>query len=307
MPKIHVSKSIDIEATPEKIYAIVSDFHKWRPWSPWLVSQPDATVNVRSDGKYYEWHGHRVGSGSIEIAKESAPSSIDYNLTFLKPWKSKATFSFDLAPKGVSTGVSWTMDSSLPFFMFWMKNMMTAFIGADYERGLMMLKEYAEDDKISSELDFKGDGRYDGCSYVGVKTATTMENMSESMTSDFQKLWAYLEDDQDNIGGLPFCIYHKWDMVKGKVAYTAGVPLKALPSKAAEHMTLGHIPPTNVHTVRHIGSYRYLGNAWSTLYTMQRNKEFKMNKKVHPFETYLNNPGEVSESELITEVHFPTR
>ena len=34
-----------------------------------------------------------------------------------------------------STEVNWTMDSSLPFFMFWMKNQMVEFIGMDYDRG----------------------------------------------------------------------------------------------------------------------------------------------------------------------------
>ncbi len=31
----HVERSINISATPEAIYAQVSDFHKWEAWSPW--------------------------------------------------------------------------------------------------------------------------------------------------------------------------------------------------------------------------------------------------------------------------------
>ena len=37
---------------------------------------------------------------------------------------------------------------------------------------------------------------------------------------------------------------------------------------------------------------------------MQQNKTIKVNKKIHPFETYLNTPEEVSDKELVTEVHF---
>ena len=33
----------------------------------------------------------------------------------------------------------------------------------------------------------------------------------------------------------------------------------------------------------------------------------KMNKRVDPFEIYVNNPGETPEKELVTEVHFPIR
>ena len=40
---------------------------------------------------------------------------------------------------------------------------------------------------------------------------------------------------------------------------------------------------------------------------MQRSKTFKLNKRIDPFETYLNNPGEVPDRELVTEVHFPVK
>jgi hypothetical protein len=32
------------------------------------------------------------------------------------------------------------------------------------------------------------------------------------------------------IGGFPFAVYHKFDMVKGKVVYTEALPMKSLPS-----------------------------------------------------------------------------
>jgi hypothetical protein len=37
---------------------------------------------------------------------------------------------------------------------------------------------------------------------------------------------------------------------------------------------------------------------------MQRAKEFKQKKGFHPFETYVNMPGEVPDTELITDIHF---
>jgi effector-binding domain-containing protein len=38
---------------------------------------------------------------------------------------------------------------------------------------------------------------------------------------------------------------------------------------------------------------------------MQRGKEFKHRKGIDPFEVYMNMPGQVSDEQLVTEIHFP--
>ena len=189
MPAIHVAKSIVIQATPEKIFNILSDFHHWPAWSPWLVMEPDASVQVKPDGKFYSWEGKRTGSGEMKVVSERSPHRLDLLVTFLKPWKSSSPVCFELRAQGDDTEVTWHMDSKLPFFMFWMKKMMTAYIGMDYTRGLMMLKEYVEGGKVSSSLSFKGTSLFAGCTYVGIKTSCAMETVNTKMEEDFTKLF----------------------------------------------------------------------------------------------------------------------
>ena len=69
------------------------------------------------------------------------------DLTFLKPCKSQAKVAFYLKEEGASTQVRWTMDSVLPFFLFWMKKSMEAYISQDYGRGLRLLKDFAVREK----------------------------------------------------------------------------------------------------------------------------------------------------------------
>ncbi|GJM28999.1 MAG: transcriptional regulator [Cyclobacteriaceae bacterium] len=304
MPKTHVSKSIDIQASPEKIFSTLNDFNHWKPWSPWQICEPEASLKIADDAKSYQWEGRRIGSGNMRITNEQPHASVDYDLTFLKPWKSTAKVRFTLEPAGDNSKVTWIMDSSLPFFMFWMKKSMEAFIGMDFDRGLNMLKEYVEDGAIKSKLEFVGKGRYPGCQYVGIKRTCSVPEVGSAMTKDFERLKNYGEEHHDNIASEPFSIYHKWDPVKQSVSYTAGLPLKSVPSPAPDGMVKGAIPETATYTVRHIGPYLHLGNAWSTLIAMQRAKEFKPKKGIHPFETYVSMPGKVPETELITDIHF---
>ena len=70
-------------------------------------------------------------------------------------------------------------------------------------------------------------------------------------------------------------------------------------------MISGRIPPVKVYRLRHTGPYRHLGKAWSTLYSMQRRKEFKLFKGQDPFEWYDSTPGEGAEKDIRTTVCFP--
>ncbi len=307
MPKMHIDKSIEINAPVEKVYKAIHDFHHWEAWSPWLIQDPKASVSVRDDGKYFEWTGSRTGQGNMTVLHESENQSVDYDLTFLKPWKSKAKVYFRCEGDNGRTKVSWSMDSSLPFFLFWMKKSMIAFVGSDYERGLALLKDYIEDGKVHSKLEFKGYEEYPGCTYVGIQRETTLTKLGPDMQSDFEKIGGFANRHSSLIDGSSFSIYHKWDMVNQKASYTAGIPVKELPAEIPSEMSSGNIPATKVYTVRHIGPYKHLGNAWSTLYIMERNKEIKCDKSIHPFETYVNMPGEVPEEELMTDIHFPVK
>ena len=307
MPTMHISKSIRINAPADQIFNKLNDFNTWQAWSPWLIMEPEANVTVSDDAKYYEWQGARTGEGNMQITSEDGNESMDLDLTFLKPWKSTAKVRFELKQNGEGTEVTWLMDSGLPFFLFWMKKMMTAFVGMDYERGLRMLKEYIEDGEVHSKLEFPGTSDYPGCKYIGIQTNCTIEEVGDKMGQDLEKIWGYLGDKNDLVAGDTLSIYHKWDMVNRQVSYTSAVPVSSVPSDLPAGMISGTIPQTSVHTLRHTGPYAHLGNAWSTLYTMQRNKEFKQNKKIDPFETYRNMPGDVPDNELITEVHFPVK
>ena len=52
MPKLKVSHSILIEEKSIKIYDIISNFKRWKAWSPWLLAEPDCLVNNSKNGDF---------------------------------------------------------------------------------------------------------------------------------------------------------------------------------------------------------------------------------------------------------------
>ncbi|GLR16416.1 SRPBCC family protein [Portibacter lacus] len=301
MPKFTVSRSILINAPVEKVFNTINDLNTWVVWSPWLIMDRATVVNVSGDAKSYDWNGKRTGSGDMRIINEVEYETIDLDLNFIKPFKSHAKVNFTLNSEGNNTNVTWNMDSSLPFFMFWMKKMMMAFIGNDYERGLNLLKDYVEDGEIHSELNFIGEHQFSGSKYIGVERETNLDTAASKMGEDIQKLHGF--GDMSNV----FMMYKKWDMVKNQAHYLAGMFVDEIPSNLPAEFIQGQIPSTKIYTLEHVGPYRHLGNAWSTMSNMQRSKEFKVRKDIFPFETYKNDPGSTAENELLTHINFAVK
>ena len=215
--------------------------------------------------------------------------------------------SFILKPEGDKTRVTWTMDSKWPFYLFFMRKQMQAMIGMDYSRGLKMLKEIIEEGKTHSHLEFAGIEHFKKVNFIGKRTKTTITDIGKSMSADFENMAKLIENQNIEITSFPFAQYHKFDFVTGKIEYTAGFPVAKTPDNLPSEYYFSHLGEFSVHKIVHTGKYDHLGNAWAAQMSILRNKEFKQDKKIHPFELYHNNPAETPAEELVTSVCFPVR
>jgi uncharacterized protein YndB with AHSA1/START domain len=146
-----VQRSATVKAPPEKIFALINDFHQWESWSPYEHRDPamKRTFSGAESGKgaVYAWEGNKnVGSGRMEMLEASAPSKIVIKLDFFSPFEAHNTAEFTMLPQGDATNVSWRMHGPAPF----MARIMHMFInidkmvGKDFETGLDNLKRLTE-------------------------------------------------------------------------------------------------------------------------------------------------------------------
>ncbi|MEG0885565.1 MAG: SRPBCC family protein [Janthinobacterium sp.] len=146
-----VQRETTIKAPPQKIAALITDFHNWQAWSPWEKLDPAMqrtfTGPGSGQGAQYAWQGNdKVGAGRMEITEAAGPERTVIKLDFLKPFESHNTTIFTLSPDGENTKVNWTMTGPSPF----VSKVMTVFvsmdsmIGKDFEKGLNKLKAAAE-------------------------------------------------------------------------------------------------------------------------------------------------------------------
>lgn len=145
-----VQRTASIKAPPEKIAAVLGDFHAWEAWSPWEKMDPAMKRRFsgaeKGKGAIYVWEGNgKVGQGRMEITDATA-SRVALDLDFIKPFEAHNKVAFTLAPKGDSTEVVWAMQGPVPYpaKIVHVFVDMDSMVGKDFEAGLANLKAATE-------------------------------------------------------------------------------------------------------------------------------------------------------------------
>ncbi len=310
MPRYHVQRSIDIDASPEKVFEAISDFGTWTTWSPWLCAEPQAKVEITEDsssqGSVYSWAGELVGQGEIEHKVLQASGHIEDEIRFLKPFQSVAKVSFDIAPAGQATRVTWHMRGVLPWFMFWMKGQMETFIGMDYERGLKMLKEWIETGQVLSRTEVHGVQAVGPIQVVGVRRTCEVKDISSAMEKALTDAKQKLEASGLAIDTEMVSVYHHFDMKAQRFDFTSGHLMPSAVDAVPSGLSSWSIPEVQALRVDHFGTYENLGNAWNTANQYARYKKLKQSK-VGAFELYKNDPNHTPPTDVLTEIFLPLR
>jgi hypothetical protein len=145
-----VERSAQISAPPEKILALVNDFHQWGAWSPYEKLDPAMKRTyagaAAGKGAVYEWEGNsKAGQGRMQII-EAVPTRTAIQLDFIKPFAAHNIAAFTAQPSGDTTRVTWSMEGSSPFMhkLVGLFLNLDKMIGGDFETGLGNLKALAE-------------------------------------------------------------------------------------------------------------------------------------------------------------------
>lgn len=149
--EFRVQRSARIDAPPDRVFAIISDFHEWASWSPWEELDPAMTKThsgaPSGKGAIYEWSGNKkVGQGRMEITDAIPSKKIVIKLDFLKPFEAHNITELALVPAQGGTEVTWSITGENAFLMKVMCLFMDMdkMLGKDFEKGLARLKAQVE-------------------------------------------------------------------------------------------------------------------------------------------------------------------
>jgi uncharacterized protein YndB with AHSA1/START domain len=138
---VTVTRSAEINAPSDSVYAYISDFKNFTKWSPWYEYEPTAKVTVDGSGvgSVYAWVGKEVGTGSMTITSLDPGKNTVLKLEFTAPWQSIATTNWATEPTAGGTKITWGYSQEMPYFQRYFGLGMDKMLGPDFEKGLANL------------------------------------------------------------------------------------------------------------------------------------------------------------------------
>ena len=311
MPKFDVQRSIEISASPDQVFDVVSNFNTWSIWSPWLIADPQATVTVSNDassvGSLYQWSGDVCGAGEVEHVRLEQGRLIGEEIRFLKPFKSRSDVGFQIEPRGNGCRLTWSMHGSMPFLLFWMLPQMKTMIGMDYDRGLKMLKEWIETGRIESKVTVHGVEEVGPFRIAGVRSRYQLSECGDAM----QRAFCESSEKLDAVGipkdGPVMSVYHDVNLKNGVFDCTSGFSIPEAATEIPASLSVWSTGSVKAFRVEHVGSYDHMGNGWSAAHQIVRHRKHKMSKRMGAFEIYRNNPADTPPAELRADIYLPLK
>jgi ribosome-associated toxin RatA of RatAB toxin-antitoxin module len=148
LPKdFHVERSIEIDASPEVVFDRVNSLRQWDGWSPWIAKDPTIentyTGPEAGVGARVAWTSEKSGNGTQTITLSERPNRIETALDFGEMGKPNAYWEFE--PLGDGVRVTWGLDGTASGLLGgYFAKMMDGWVGAEYEDGLVRLKNVVE-------------------------------------------------------------------------------------------------------------------------------------------------------------------
>lgn len=148
-PKFTVTRSVDVAADPQKLYALVADPREWKRWSVWNRRDPAMAITYSGPasgaGAQWAWTSATEGDGRMTFTAAEPGQRVAYDLYF-PDFGTTSGGELRFEPQGAATRVTWTMNGDMganPLF-HWLALFADGMVGKDFEAGLAGLKQVAE-------------------------------------------------------------------------------------------------------------------------------------------------------------------
>ncbi|MCG8368919.1 MAG: SRPBCC family protein, partial [Proteobacteria bacterium] len=305
LPSAHrVEVSIEIDAHPATVFALVNDFRRFTLWAPWSDVDPEARYsysgNRRGEGAVLTWDGALIGSG-VQAIVESRPH--EYVGIVINPGEpGEARSWFRLARGAGTTIVHWGFEADYGMNIVgrYFASMLGGVVARDYRMGLGKLGELAES---LPSADFGDIGiEHIVVEPVEIAYRQTVSRpepaaLSKAMGEAYFEILRFIDGHGLREAGAPLSIargYRGSDLV-----FDSAIPVRGVTAETPRDgpaVGIGTTYGGPAIRVRHVGSYRDLATthrkiaAYLAALGIARNGD--------AWESYVSDPGKVGEEEL---------
>jgi effector-binding domain-containing protein len=306
-----VTASIEIDARPATVFALVNDFHRARLWLPSLESDPNARIVYagpeRGVGASLTWDGLVLGSGTQMIV---ASRPYEHIATTINPGEAgEAKTWFDFIDTGTKTAVNWTFEADYGYNLVgrYAALLLTGMIRKDYEHGLRSLASIAESLPRTDFSDLEVEKLVvasTDIAYLPASSAPDPASISDAMGQAYFQILNFIDAHDLHEVGAPLSILRSFS--GSELHFDAAIPVRGAGAELPRNgsgVRMGKSHAGTVIRVRHVGSYRDLAITHRKIAAYLA--ALGIDRNGNAWESYVSDPTKVPEAELLTYVYYP--
>ena len=303
-----VEESIEINAPASMVFEEIKDFNAWDEWSAWAKMDPDMEQTyegeVGSVGHKNSWNSENpmVGIGSQEIIEIRENEYLKSKMLFNgEPTENFA--SFTLTEDEGKTTVVWDMlGGETPFYARIMNTIFKPMIIESYQTSLLELKSIVESKPVAVVIPNPLNVELvdvEAVSIISIKDSCTVEEMGAKMTELSAELGIFMATNEIEASGSALSIYYMYS--PEKVVFESAYPVSGEVA-AGGRVQVGKMSSGKAIKVVYVGNYEGLGDVHMGIEEYSKLSNIELES--YCWEEYLNQPGEVENSELETHIYY---
>lgn len=314
LPGVHRTQvSTEIDAHPATVFALLNDFRRLALWSPMFESDPNVDVQYSGSstgvGATMTWNGTIAGSGTQTIVESDPHKHIGIIMSPGEPGEAESWF--DLAPGSGTTIVTWVYEADYGINIIgrFFASMLGSVVARDYKNGLANLKELAESLPTTDFSDLQVEHLAVASTEIAYRSTSSPPDsaaISEAMDDAFFEILNFINAQALTVAGAPLSITRTFS--GAELVFDAAIPVRGVNESTPRDgptVKIGFTYEGPVIRVKHIGPYRSLTrthrkiSAYLAAHGIERNGA--------AWESYVTDPGEVPEQDLLTYVFYPIK
>ena len=308
--EIAVRRSLLMHVDRQTAFDRVRDLKGWPDWSPWLLHEPNARVELseQSDQEsgWYAWDGKLIGAGRITHVRFDAPERIEQRIAFERPFKATGAVSWEFAERDGGTEVFWLMRGRMPFMLRFLAPTMSRLLAKDYDLGLALLRARLDPDADQLAIRFVGDVERPAQGALTIPFDGDLKAMVAAMRQGFPRLAAAAAERGIEPAGPLFTAYHKADPKSGHFRCDLALPVPD--GTAAGELELKLLGGGRYYLAEVQGSYDFLEPAWYSVMAHVRMIKAKWDRGRPSLEVYAVDPETAaSANDILTQIYVPVR
>jgi effector-binding domain-containing protein len=308
--RVHVQRSIDIDARRAMVFALLNDFRWVAEWSTRTEDDPNARIDFSGPQRGMDatcsWDGQIAGKGHERIVVSEPYAKVETVVTI----GGRETHSvFMLADEGTNTRLDWTWERDFGFNLpgRYFALFMSRIVGRRMDTELGKLGALAESLPRADFADLQAEHFFEEEQEIAYRRTTSFPEataISEAMGGAFFEILNFIDRNDLEEAGAPLSITRTFS--GSELVFDAAIPVRNITddTPAAENgVNLGATYEGPVIRVRHIGPYSTLGRTHDKIAAYLA--AMRLTRNGDAWEAYVSDPTRTDASELLTYIYYP--